>query len=158
MIWTKKRIQRVFEIIKSLIPDYEKKNDADPIRAEIDGKRSVILATNKRLYFCKLGLLWSKDFDNISWSKFRHLKIKEGLASSKIELEYRLGSRTLRLEGLNKEQFRSLFRKAQERITVNNEKLQLSSKICHRCGEVANATARVCPHCTHEFSRAYDPA
>lgn len=152
MIWTKKRLLRELTIVRSLAPEGEEVYEDEIAYGRCDDKRALFLPTAKRLIISQLRMLGGRKITDFSWGKFRQLQISEGWASSVIELEYRVGNRVLKLEGLNKEQIRNFYRRARGRITKYNNKYQISSRICPECREIINFSAKQCPHCHSELT------
>ena len=152
MVWTKRRIVKEFGIARSLVPVEEEFYQDEIAYGRCDDKRALFLPTAKRLIISQLKFLGGRKITDFSWGKFKHLRISEGWASSTIELEYRGQDRILRLEGLNREQIRSFYRRARGRITKYNNKYQISSRICPQCREIISFYAKQCPHCHSEIT------
>jgi len=151
MLWTKKRLLKEYGIVRSLVPDDEDIYENNLAYGRCDDKRALFLPTAKRLVISQLGIFGGRKINDYGWGKFKHLKISEGWTSSTLELVYRAGNRSLKLEGLNKEQIRSFYRQARGRITKYDNRHKISSKICPECRETINFTARQCPYCHTEM-------
>lgn len=151
MVWTKKRILKEFEIARSLVPGDEEIYEEEIAYGRCDDRRALFLPTTKRLIISQLRMLGGRKITDFSWGKFKHLRINEGWASSTIELEYRNQDRILKLEGLNREQIRSFYRRARGRITKYNNKYQISSRICPQCRQTISFYAKQCPYCHSEM-------
>jgi len=143
--------------IMKLIPEGEKTFDLGEIKCKCEGNAMAVVPTDKRLMTCTrkfFGLY--KIIDDFSWATFDHVTVTQKLGTFTMELRYRKGEKTLKLERLTKESFDSLYRRVRERITVYDEKYKISSKICPMCREIINFEAKQCPFCLHQFARIGD--
>ena len=152
IVWTKKRLLKEYDIIRSLVPVDEDVYEDNLAYGRCDDKRALLLPTAKRLIISQLRIFGGRKINDYGWGKFKHLKISEGWTSSMLELEYRNGNRALKLEGLNKDQIRSFYRRARGRITRFENRYRILSRICPECRETINFSAKQCPHCHSEMT------
>lgn len=140
------------ETIMKLIPEEETAYSIGEISCFCDGKKMAVVPTEKRLMTCT-NRFWGlyKVVDDFGWGKFDHARITQKFGNFTIELRFRGGNGSLKLDKINRDQFDILYRRIRERITKYDEKYKLSSRICPHCGETINYRAKECPHCHHEL-------
>lgn len=143
-----------YETIMKLIPEGERTYDLGEITCRCSGKFTALVPTDKRLMTCARGFLGLKrTIDDFSWGRFDYARITQRLGTYTVELRFRGGKGTLKLERISRECLDGFYRRVRERIARHDEKYKMSLKICPACNEIINYKAKRCPHCLHEFAQ-----